>query len=85
MKDTLQATPRAAAPLRRVGNALSGPDEFDPALFDLLRDCAVTETQLLYDLDDDPALAQLRCGVDNDTRSVTLWFIVPRVAPEVAQ
>lgn len=84
MENTLQAT-RAAAPMRRVGTALSGPDEFDPALFDLLRDCAVTETQLLYDLDEDPALAQLTCGVDNDTRSVTLWFVVPRVAPEVAQ
>lgn len=80
VSSALTAT-RFFAPLERIGGGTTGPDQFNPMLFNITRDCTITALQFLYDAPADPALAQIQCDdIENGTQSATLWLIVP-VAP----
>lgn len=75
--DTLSAS-RAILPFQRLGGGSTGPDPFDPALYNPARDCRVTATLPLSDYETDPLLARILCQDEDELQRATLWLVVPR-------
>jgi hypothetical protein len=78
MRDTLIASLQVLPP-HTVGGGSIGPNPFDPAAIDILRDCEISNNMVPRHADSDPALVQLTCEIEDGLGGVQLWLVVPQV------